>query len=371
MLTPRPQSIPALTSIRGIAAWWVVLYHFRERLLTGCPEWLLPLFAHGYLAVDLFFILSGFVLALNYVESLPANFAGATGFYRLRFARIYPLHFVVLMLFLLNPLAIALFSTSGDTSAYRWDYFVLSLFLVQNWGFTTELAWNVPAWSISTEAFAYLFFPLAAVLMRRSIVTAGAALLVMAALLVVLAFAAQAAGGSLGADITGFGLTRCSLEFLVGMMIWRLRDRLGFATPWLSQVALLLAAGLILAYALLPLGDVLAMPAAFALLVFGLADPQARPGIWLNARWLETLGLISYSTYLSHHFILEWVKFVLVRPSIPEWILLPASLILVAVASVILYRLVEVPARHWLRGLGRLRRPSRPRGPQIRSALGE
>ena len=92
----RPQAIPALTSIRGIAAWWVVLYHFREHLPSGCPEWLLALTAHGYLAVDLFFILSGFVLALNYAESLPGDLAGATGFYRLRFARIYPLHFVIL-----------------------------------------------------------------------------------------------------------------------------------------------------------------------------------------------------------------------------------------------------------------------------------
>ena len=107
-------------------------------------------------------LLSGFVLALNYAESFRGGLAGATGFYRPRFARIYPLHFVILMAFLLNPAAIALFSTSGDTSAYRWDYFGLSLFLVQNWGLSSELAWNDPAWSISTEVFAYLLFPFAA-----------------------------------------------------------------------------------------------------------------------------------------------------------------------------------------------------------------
>src|SRR5438477_8690358 len=231
----RPQVIPALTSIRGIAAWWVVLYHFRQYLPTGRPEWLSALTAHGYLAVDLFFILSGFVLALNYAESFRRSLAGATDFYRLRFGRIYPLHFVMLMLFLLNPLAVALFSASGDTSAYGWDYFVLSLFLVQNWGFSTELAWNDPAWSISTEVFAYLFFPLAAMLMGRVIMTVGAALLVMVALLITLALAAQAEGGSLGFDIPGFGLTRCCLQFLLGMLVWRLRDALGFATPRLSH----------------------------------------------------------------------------------------------------------------------------------------
>jgi len=348
----RPPAIPALTSIRGVAAWWVVLYHFRERMPSGCPEWLLTLFAHGYLAVDLFFILSGFVLALNYVESLPASLAGATGFYQLRFARIYPLHFVILMLFLLNPLAIALFSASGDASDYDWAYFVLSLFLVQNWGFTTELAWNVPAWSISTETFAYLFFPLAAVLMRRVIVTTASALLVMAALLIVLALEARTVGGSLGSDVAGFGLTRCCLEFLLGMLVWRLRNRLGFTTPWLSHATILFAAGFILTYVLLPIGDALVMPIAFTLLVFGLADPLALPATWLKARWLEALGLISYSTYLIHDFIRSWVKFVLVRQGVPEWIPVLVYLTLVALASIVLYRMVEVPARHWLRSLG-------------------
>ena len=200
----------------------------RHRGMVGGPLPFSPVLAdgqtaHGYLAVDLFFILSGFVLALNYAESFRRSLAGATDFYRLRFGRIYPLHFVMLMLFLLNPLAVALFSASGDTSAYGWDYFVLSLFLVQNWGFSTELAWNDPAWSISTEVFAYLFFPLAAMLMGRVNMTVGAALLVMVALLITLALAAQAEGGSLGFDIPGFGLTRCCLQFLLGMLVWRLR----------------------------------------------------------------------------------------------------------------------------------------------------
>jgi peptidoglycan/LPS O-acetylase OafA/YrhL len=359
----RPQVIPALTSIRGIAAWWVVLYHFREYLPAPSPEWLLALIARGYLAVDLFFILSGFVLALNYAESFQANLAGAVGFYRLRLARIYPLHFVMLTLFLLNPLAIALFSANGDTSHYGSDYFVLSLFLVQNWGFSTELAWNVPAWSISTEFFAYLFFPLVAMLMGRVIVTVGSALFVTAALLMALAIAAQAAGGSLGDDIPGFGLTRCCLQFMLGMLVWRLRNRFGFTTPRLSRATILLAAGLILSYVLLPISDALVMPAAFALLVFGLADARARTGIWLNASWLQTAGLISYSTYLSHFFIRSWVKFVLVRPGIPEWMPLLVYLLLVALASIVLYRMVEVPGRYWLRSLGR------QRAQQITSAL--
>ena len=72
--------------------------------------------------------------------------------------------------------------------------------------------------------------------------------------------------------------------------VWRLRDRLGFTA---SRAAILLATRLILAYVLVPIGNAFVLPASFALLAFGLGDPLARPGIWLNASWLEKLGLIS------------------------------------------------------------------------------
>ena len=66
-LMPRSHTkqIPALTAIRGIAAWWVVLYHFSEQLRFVVPSPALIAIGRGYLAVDLFFVLSGFVIALN------------------------------------------------------------------------------------------------------------------------------------------------------------------------------------------------------------------------------------------------------------------------------------------------------------------
>lgn len=353
----RPEAIPALTSLRGLAAWWVVLYHFRDALPAATPAWLVGVLAQGYLAVDLFFILSGFVLGLNYGDRFRRGIAGSAGFIWLRLARIYPLHAVMMAAFLLNPLAIALFSQAGDRSAYGWDYFLLSLVLLQNWGFTSHLAWNVPAWSISTEFFAYLLFPALAFAMGRLVLSARIAIVAMAGLLVVLALAAMSLGHSLDDNIPAFGLARCCLQFMLGMLVWRLRAMIGFATPRRSNAALVAAALPLLAYALLPVPDFVLVPAAFLLVVFALADRELAVAPWLTARWLEWLGLISYSTYLSHFFIKSWVKFLLVRPGIPDGLPLLVYLGAVGLASVLLYRLVEVPGRRWMRDLAPGRAP--------------
>jgi len=357
----RPEAIPALTSIRGLAAWWVVLYHFNEMIPEWIPDILLAFIRQGYLAVDLFFILSGFILGLNYGERFRNGLAGTAEFYWHRVARIYPLHLAMLMLFLLNPLALSLFSTSRDIADFPPDYFLMSLLLVQNWGFTTQLAWNVPAWSISTEVFAYILFPLAALAIGRWVRSTGTVIVGMLAVMVILALAAGMVGGSLGDDIPRFGLTRCCLEFLLGMLVWRLRALVGFATAPASAVALLAAAVLCLAYATLPLRDALVMPAAWTLLVLGLADRGTGLARLMEARWLELLGLVSYATYLSHFFIRSWVKFLLLRPGVPEEVALLAYLILVAIASILFYRWVELPGRFWLRNLApsgqRQRRP--------------
>ena len=98
-----PDAIPALTGIRGLAAWWVVLYHFRETYPDDPLHIAGRVMAHGYLAVDFFFELSGFILALNYLHVFRnLSSRQAVQFLGLRLARIYPLHIFMLILFLLN-----------------------------------------------------------------------------------------------------------------------------------------------------------------------------------------------------------------------------------------------------------------------------
>ena len=102
----RPE-LRALTSVRGVAAWMVVLYHIRLTI-DGLPAFLLHTFAKGYLAVDFFFLLSGFVIWLSWGDRLRAEgWCGVPAFLHKRAARIWPLHLVVLGGAVLFALALA------------------------------------------------------------------------------------------------------------------------------------------------------------------------------------------------------------------------------------------------------------------------
>lgn len=176
--------------------------------------------AFGYLAVDLFFIMSGFVIALSYEQNFqslrPQNILRFLGY---RLARIYPLHLVVMLLFLVNPIVIVFLSSKGVVGErYDIGYYFESLLLIQNWGFSDISGWNYPAWSISTEWAAYLLFPIMAwcsVRVLTNLWNIAAAILVAGAALIIL----SSGVGGLGNDIPRIGLVRCLLEFSIGVCV--------------------------------------------------------------------------------------------------------------------------------------------------------
>lgn len=154
------KNIPALTSIRGFAAIAVVLMHINS---TYAEQGLLffSLFQYSSLGVDLFFILSGFILAYVYEEQ---NFSklGIKSFFvtfmSARLARIYPLHIVTLLFTLLIVLTLSGFSERYSEHFFTLQSFILNVFLIQNWGLV-DISWNTVSWSISAEFFMYLLFP--------------------------------------------------------------------------------------------------------------------------------------------------------------------------------------------------------------------
>lgn len=348
MPTSKPAAIGAFTSLRGLAAWWVVLYHFHP---TGLPAPLTAFVKQGYLAVDLFFVLSGFVIWLNYAPALaPPSWSATGNFLRARLARIWPLHAVMSALYLLVPASVLLFSAMGDPGPrFEPGYYVASLFLVHNWGWFDEIGWNVPSWSISTEWAAYLLFPLAppVLLGLRSTLARLMAILFLLGGIALLFDATRTV--SLGDDLPHLGLPRCLLEFAVGALLCRLylEGRTGNRALLLAAVA-----GLTGAYAAGLAPDWAVMPAAFACLILALTTGHNQ---LLGGRVLAWLGEISYSTYLAHYFLKDWTKFLLVRPGIPEWLVFAAYLGATLIASALLHRWVEKPGQIWMRQLGRKR----------------
>lgn len=344
--------LPALTGVRGLAAWWVVLFHFTTYLPAWIPAPLQKLAESGYLAVDLFFILSGFVIALNYEAMFHRfDFLRYIRFLGLRLARIYPLHAFMLVVYLVNPLAIALAASAPiDISRYDPSYYLLSWLLVQNWALTSDLAWNVPAWSISAEWAAYLAFPALVWIAARTAATPIRAVAFIIALLVALGFAFWAANGTLGSYIPSLGLLRCIIEFSTGIClykIWLLKRLSDFTADVLGAFAI----ATVVLTVKFGLPDFILVPSAFLLLILALATPGSFLARTMAFAWIETIGVISYSTYLVHYFVKDWVKLIVVHHDTPSYLPILVYLLLTAGGSFMLYRCIEVPGRRLLRGL--------------------
>lgn len=344
----RPE-LRALTSVRGVAAWMVVLYHIRLTI-DGLPPFWLHLFAKGYLAVDFFFLLSGFVIWLSWGDRLRLEgWRGVPPFLHKRVARIWPLHLVVLGGAVLLALALTA-AGRHDPAEFPFYELPLHIFLLQNWGFTDALTWNDPAWSISCELAAYLLFPLLVRAVDWRTLPSWLVALAAAAFLIILA-AATAHLPTLGHDIVHYGVVRCLTEFAAGSALCALWLRWREA-PALPAFVALAFAGTMLAGWAVGLPEQFAMPFAFAAFLLALALTSGMRGNPLDWTPLHYLGEISYATYLSHFmlFVVFKLAFVSDAHAVPL-VLIALYLAMVLASSVALYHLVERPAQKWVNGL--------------------
>ncbi|HEU6455701.1 MAG TPA: acyltransferase [Roseateles sp.] len=352
--------IKAYTSLRGIAAWWVVFYHFREALPLSASGFLYGLIELGYISVDFFFVLSGFVIYLNYARLLTTlNAATMIEFLVKRLARVYPLYLVVTLAYLSVPLAYWLTGrTLPGAERFALPYFVAMLTMVQNWGGFDQLAWNIPAWSISTEFAAYLLFPLMVrVLLRFEWRAWGCCIgiLVLASVL----FAVYAFNGmhDIGEDIPGLGLYRCVAEFAMGVLIGRLHALPGHGSPRsarLATAAIAVLIGLAVANSALP--NYAYVPLIFTLLIYLLSTQPSWSQRLFGSNALVYLGEISYSTYLCHFLVKDWVKLLSNQVGLTQFGLYVVTILIL---SHCLYRWIEVPGRRWGRSLLEAQRNAR------------
>ena len=345
MTRTAPGELRALTGARGIAAWFVVLFHIRGSII-GAPPWLATLFAKGYLAVDFFFLLSGFVIWLRWGERLHDDRWRAVGpFLRKRIARIWPLH--VAMLAATVALALVLWATGrADPVAFPFRELPLHVLLIQNWGFTDHLAWNIPSWSISAELGAYLVFPVVAIAVDwRTLSTT--ALVAIAGILLTLLCLSFGTASSVGFDIAHVGLVRCLCEFMTGTIVCALWQRGG--STGVAMIGVVLLGCLWMA----GVPETMVVPALFALTMFLLATPSTLSAA-LGLRLPHGLGLISYATYLCHYPLWIMFKLVFVRTvSAVPTAAIAGYVLLVLVASVLLYRYLERPAQQLIDGIAR------------------
>ena len=163
------QKIEVLESLRGIAATCVALYHFpASNYITD-----IAFIKNSDLMVDLFFVISGFVIALNYSDKIIDR-QSLIAFQKRRFWRLYPLHFATLMVFIgfeLIRFLAAMFAPSIQASRAfeNSDPFHLLLHTLLLHGVGTEkLTFNYPSWSISSEFIIYFIFGLLLLIAKNS-----------------------------------------------------------------------------------------------------------------------------------------------------------------------------------------------------------
>ncbi|MDD7966395.1 acyltransferase family protein [Actinomycetospora lemnae] len=387
---PRPATveIPALTGLRAVAAVWVLVHHLSFLPVSGYAGWfepVAPLIAAGPLGVDLFFALSGFLLARSYLDrwrGAPGP-RQALGFVWARVARVWPLYAVVVVL---AGLWCAARAVLGSDGVITWQgaqpgldplSWLRQLTMTQMWdtGGIDGVSFVLPAWSISAEWAAYLAFPLlagGAWFLRGRPRPVLAVLAVLAATPTAGVAVLNAVEGSWG----GFWAVRLAAGFTAGMLTWlvvRRVPRTRTVSRWAHRLLLLaLAEVAVVVYwaATAPATATLSADARVFLaaplmpVVIGalaLTDgPVARA---LGTRPLRHGGRISYALYLVHFLLIEMALVAMTRipalaPDTAAAALLVPHLVVVSVALAHLaYRFVEEPAQVWMRD----RDPSRRR----------
>jgi peptidoglycan/LPS O-acetylase OafA/YrhL len=280
--------IQSLDGLRGIAAIAVMEFHFAIFFLPQARLFdILPGLHRAYLAVDLFFLISGFVMAHVYGQQLALDLRGHwLKFGIARFARLYPL-FAVTTLFMM--IIFVLFHTPFPISLSGRSL-ALQPFLLQQW--YSGLSWNYPSWSISTEAEAYIFF----VFFAGVLIRGRNPLFVAVCCMFIIIAISISKGGTLNYYVGVRALLRTLAEFSLGVLLYR--ASLSSAGRWHNWSAL--AAAMLAGCALLTHLDFL-MVGSFGCVIYYCANAKGAVAVqFLNSRPSVAFGNWSYSIYLWH-----------------------------------------------------------------------
>jgi peptidoglycan/LPS O-acetylase OafA/YrhL len=333
--------ISELTGLRGVAALMVALLHFNFDVAGRFGPIYENLTRMGFLGVDLFFILSGFVIAYKYHDIRRFWSRDYAQFLWFRFWRIYPTHFFVTMFYVPVVVTALLLGRHVDAERFSVSSLIANLLLVQSWLGSDTMTWNVQAWSVSAEWLAYVLFPVLITLssqVPRSlvIVACGALLLLVPAIFATLNIS--------GAGFTG--LVRLFPEFLSGCLIWRIyshdmtRARI-YGVALTVVLVLMLTSGLYLPteypFLVLPL---------FACAIYLSCRSIGIASRILSSRAMVYLGTISYSLYLVHWSVLTMFRSVL-PASTPLPLRLLITLAVATVCAALTYHFVEAPCRRF------------------------
>ncbi|MGH1396830.1 MAG: acyltransferase family protein [Trichormus sp.] len=320
------KNIPPLTSIRGIAALSVVILHFSYYALPKTGEVLssyTDFFYNSYLWVDFFFMLSGFIMSHVYFTyfSSSVNLHKYGSYLLSRFARIYPLHIFVLLLFIgLEIIKIFLPNAEPFTGKFNLLALFANVFLLQAFAldcpplFWCNTYWNEPAWSISVEFVIYLIFPF--LLVKLLSKHQNHDLLIYVCSFVLLLFVTLTRG-NLDTVVGIPSIARCGLECILGIITYKVYQKGSYQKYWHNNLLTIIALSWIIVVFNFGWGDSrlirsvhdwIVLP-AFSLLILSLSGKNnGFIAKYLNSSFMIYLGKISYSIYMIHWWLQELIK---------------------------------------------------------------
>ncbi|WP_320110684.1 acyltransferase [Draconibacterium orientale] len=340
------QHFHILDGLRGIAALAVVVFHFMEWII---PDFTQNFIGHGFLAVDFFFCLSGFVIAYAYDTRLPQM--GIRAFFTSRLIRLHPL---VIIGTLLGLLGLFLDPFADHASAHSLGnialIFVCALLMiplpVMEERFFNLFSLNAPSWSLFWEYIANILYAL--VLVRLSKKVLWVLLVLAAGGIVWISYRAGNLLGGWNGETFFDGGIRMSYSFLAGLLIyrsgWIIKNKLGFIVLSLLLSAAFFSSVLRNSAVTEPLIVLFYFPLLIAL----------GAGSSLSAPLQKTcvfMGNISYPLYMTHYAFI-WLfgnYFVAKSPSNQQlvWIILFGTIALVIFAWLVM-RFVDMPVRRYL-----------------------
>ena len=376
MNNPSRPYLTTLTPLRGIAALLVVIFHSNLMLMPFLPMGEPHLIWAGWLWVDFFFVLSGFIISYVYGDSFKDTLTSGDywKYIKARFARVYPLHFVTLVWCLICAIII-LHYADGVAPFYK-DMInpsaaIPSFLFLQTFGLYISAPLNTPSWSLSTEWWVYMVFPLLVPffchLKARGIV---AMTVFIGGLFVFIKYylgpvGLPFPGGSPSLNIiTDFGVLRCLAGFLLGMLLFRVYEE-SIAISFLRKSWVFIVFFLSVIVTMhIGVEDILVI-ALFPFVILTAAYNHTTVKKILDTPVLQRLGDWSFSIYMVHVPIMYafWIYQIRMYPTMyakfpPEQAGTPdytigmiVCLVMVALTlllSALSYRFIEVPARHYL-----------------------
>ena len=293
-----PTNLKPLTAMRFFAAMWVVALDYTPSLGVATPA----VIAKGYLGVELFFVLSGFILSHVYMQAFGERRFRYLDFLWARLARVYPVHLATLVgLGLLAAVAasVGLGGGEGDGGhVIAWASLPAQLTLTQAWGLGMAGGWNHPSWSISAEWFAYLTFPVFAALIWPLRRRPWLAILFAIVLVIGLNLAFEKfSGSSLTHATIAWGALRIVPCFALGCATWLLWRTQVVSTKGAAVLGAVASVVAVIGCAAWGAPDWLTV-CVFGALILCLASLSSTGSKLLSAPLWVYLGEVSFAIYM-------------------------------------------------------------------------